>query len=646
MEEMPQPPTCPITLCVPKKPVLFGDGYTYERKAIEDVIKTADKESPPRSPITRQICRNRKLAVDKFTKNEVKFTEEVDKMPVEKRTPAFTDRMHLPLPHTICRYSDSLMRIPMSNMQGVTIDYASAAELQVKHGIKLKSAANPIKKLPRINRALQNYVDAYREQHNLESPRAIMQEALQYSIQALMHMHSPPMPDPPAQYLVQDSIGWFGTLCFTPFPRMEDAGGVAKRSSRGVLLQRVKPYSYTAVTQPHSARTGARATTSSSLCAYARDVMIIQAVENGRCDANAIFREGQVLDHLRHPCILETFGVVMINGVESLVVEHCADNLENVIKQSWHSQRHVLTQEHHIVILTQIACGMMCLRVNGMVHCNLSLPNVLLLNGWTEDPYALNVKISGFRLAKFRRRKLGDAGLRIALTRYSAPEAIMTGVFKPPCDVWSFGVLAAMLLQHEVTPYPRQNTSSEIAAAICSGIPFVRPRSKFASTHCSARDHVRNAERKQGEEFHHSKGTTVEEQCALEATLWELVEKCCTPQPHKRPTFKRIVATFKQHQNLLGFRWLTMLDKLPPDHVHAFKRNKWGMRAYAAIRSERIAVAVPFPQSMCMSAADSERVSKSRGEESSCSWNVSQGTRKTNGSVSGRRCRKVGPASA
>ncbi len=175
-----------------------------------------------------------------------------------------------------------------------------------------------------------------------------------------------------------------------------------------------------------------------------REVAIKVIAPSGYPRAEAMHRferEAQIASQLSHPAFVTVLDHgESPNGQRFIVMELVRGrDLSRVLKQEG-----PLSVERVIRIGVQICDALQTAHAFGVIHRDLKLENVMILD---HPPGRDLVKVLDFGLAKHLDddRGLTARGLVVGTPHYISPEASVTGVSRPACDVYALGVILAEL---------------------------------------------------------------------------------------------------------------------------------------------------------------------------------------------------------
>eukprot|EP01116_Phalansterium_solitarium_P006114 TRINITY_DN1841_c1_g1_i3.p1 TRINITY_DN1841_c1_g1~~TRINITY_DN1841_c1_g1_i3.p1 ORF type:complete len:751 (-),score=186.03 TRINITY_DN1841_c1_g1_i3:293-2545(-) len=216
--------------------------------------------------------------------------------------------------------------------------------------------------------------------------------------------------------------------------------------------------------------------------------------------AHEFLAEADRMKRLRpHPNVVLMLGVC---GRPVCIVTEWVDggSLHAIVIQG----RRILDTAALLSILTDVACGMVHIHQEGILHADLAARNVLLSQ---RGPTWL-AKISDFGLSHSATGDCYEGVQRSMLpVRWTAPEVLLDARrFSKAADVWSFGVTCWEVLQEDV-PY-RALSHAELVDAVCH----------------------------RGHRLERPDGRTHPDE------LWQLMQQCWWA-PADRPPFHRVHAT-------------------------------------------------------------------------------------------------------
>ncbi|CAB3398517.1 unnamed protein product [Caenorhabditis bovis] len=235
-------------------------------------------------------------------------------------------------------------------------------------------------------------------------------------------------------------------------------------------------------------------------------------------------REANLVNGLRHPNIVQLFGVCPEQSKFGLLLELCEGGSLRTVYQT--ATEKIIPFRVLIDWAKQIASGMEYLIGQGYVHRDLKADNILVKDEvcycagdeeWSDDwcPKCgcrpldrLQLKITDFGVT----RKLTTEANRMSTVgtyAWMAPEAFRDSNYSEASDVWSFGVVLWELLSKK-EPYQGENQNM-IAINV----------------------------------VHQKKSLVIDESCPMK---WKtIMQRCWEVNPHDRPTFHDLVAFFEDY---------------------------------------------------------------------------------------------------
>ncbi len=198
-------------------------------------------------------------------------------------------------------------------------------------------------------------------------------------------------------------------------------------------------------------------------------------VMSGDAEENMVHRfrtEAAAAGNLDHENIVTVYGYGEDQGSHYLVMEYLkGQDLQQVIKS-----KQALTLLQKVNIMSQVAEGLRCAHLNGVVHRDVKPANIMLL---TDG----KVKIMDFGIARVQRdegARLTQHGFMVGTVSYMAPEQLTGSEADALCDIWAYGVIYYELLtgQHpfhavDLGPimYKITSTTPPPASSLCQECP-------------------------------------------------------------------------------------------------------------------------------------------------------------------------------
>ena len=183
-------------------------------------------------------------------------------------------------------------------------------------------------------------------------------------------------------------------------------------------------------------------------------------------------------------------------------------NLHTLVSDEFDTSGKPLSDIVILVILDQIIDGMEELQINGIIHKDLALRNILVHSYDRNFPERIRVKISDFGVSSIMDSSAssfyytGSGGLELPI-RWMAPESLTRNKWSEKTDVYSLGVLIWELVSSGQVPWGLGRSNGEIQDKIVSG-----------ETLSCAKETMRE--------------------------ISDLIARCCSLSPHDRPTFRDI----------------------------------------------------------------------------------------------------------
>eukprot|EP00727_Mastigamoeba_balamuthi_P001916 m51a1_g11721 putative tyrosine-protein kinase frk (458) ;mRNA; f:98098-100996 len=188
----------------------------------------------------------------------------------------------------------------------------------------------------------------------------------------------------------------------------------------------------------------------------------------GKEHFETVLHEASLLRSLRHPNIVQLFGVSLENETMYLVTELCLGSILDLMKDG---QPLPLWQQ--VLIARDVCAGMNYLSINGVVHRDLAARNVLYELGESSRVIA---KVSDFGLSQLRRAQsyIMAKSTDVVPTRWMAPESINERIWSEKSDVWSMGVLLWELSTGGRQPWTGMR-NYEVATKVSAGEVLPQP---------------------------------------------------------------------------------------------------------------------------------------------------------------------------
>ncbi|KAI9216466.1 kinase-like domain-containing protein [Blastocladiella britannica] len=153
-----------------------------------------------------------------------------------------------------------------------------------------------------------------------------------------------------------------------------------------------------------------------------------------------IAREVEVMKRIRHPHVVGLHEVYETPAKLYIIMEYVSGG--ELVKKVQHDGG--ISEVNCKLIISRLASVVGYLHDHGIVHRDIKPENILLSTQDPNDPF--NIKMSDFGLAAFTGGgKLMENVCGTPL--YMAPEVIAGLGYSQQCDIWSIGIMMALLLQ-------------------------------------------------------------------------------------------------------------------------------------------------------------------------------------------------------
>lgn len=189
----------------------------------------------------------------------------------------------------------------------------------------------------------------------------------------------------------------------------------------------------------------------------------------GPTECNQFLHDVGVIAVSDNPNVVKLYGYVPENNW--LVMEYTSfGDLKKYLRNNQVSCAHL------IKYMFDIAMGMHYITAQGLIHRNLALRNILIMENGTCKVADLGMKNRSFSISRY------DIGHELSphtdQRRWMSPENLTRGHFSEASDVWSFGVTQWEMFQPGRVPYSALN-SSQFSEKITKGhtldIPDISP---------------------------------------------------------------------------------------------------------------------------------------------------------------------------
>lgn len=163
-------------------------------------------------------------------------------------------------------------------------------------------------------------------------------------------------------------------------------------------------------------------------------------------------KEVSVCVNLNHPSILQFYGACISPPKVGLVIEYAEKGDIPLFLGNYRSDNNNsrYPMKEKLRLLKEIASGMSYLHSQDILHRDLKADNVLI-NAQEK------AKIMDFGLSKTRENSNVTMTKMVGTACYMAPEVIKGGKYANKCDVYSWAILAFVLITEQIDPYGQIN---------------------------------------------------------------------------------------------------------------------------------------------------------------------------------------------
>ena len=163
----------------------------------------------------------------------------------------------------------------------------------------------------------------------------------------------------------------------------------------------------------------------------------------------------------------------------TLIFEYADNgNLHRYLKNN----RHDLDEQQFLKMALQVACGMMQLANNKVVHCDLRAHNVLV-------DHDLVCKVASFNkalcLEQYETYKISP-NHKVAI-KWQPPEVLRRKKFSTKSDVWAYGAVLTEIFSKDTALYPTLN-AEEVKTKVLQQVEIFQP-SEYSTEVCGLMKH-------------------------------------------------------------------------------------------------------------------------------------------------------------
>lgn len=157
-------------------------------------------------------------------------------------------------------------------------------------------------------------------------------------------------------------------------------------------------------------------------------------------------REVEILGSISHPNIIRYFGACVAPPRIGFVMEYCSNGDLAQFMKLKEQKKEIFQMDEKLRILREICSAMSFLHGKKIIHRDLKPENVLLDS-------TLSCKVMDFGLSKFLDQTQPLLTKGVGTSIYMSPEIVMGREYDEKTDVFSFGIMAFVVLGENFHPY-------------------------------------------------------------------------------------------------------------------------------------------------------------------------------------------------
>ena len=175
-----------------------------------------------------------------------------------------------------------------------------------------------------------------------------------------------------------------------------------------------------------------------------------KALSAADADRAEMMREISMVQRLRHPHVVQFFGIYIRNDTPYLVMEYVEGGALNAFLRAADPK----LDSHKLILICLGVCGgMRFVAQSGIVHRDLAARNLLVAP--KDGGYIAKITDFGLSLTVATDKQYARVSLveHRYPVRWSAPEVMQTARYSEKSDIWSFGVTMWEIFSHGDLPY-------------------------------------------------------------------------------------------------------------------------------------------------------------------------------------------------